>query len=57
MSILTFKPEPRFRKYQNTLASFTLIVVALAFVLFKTTFAANISLNSAQTIQFGQGVS
>jgi hypothetical protein len=53
MSILTFKPEPRFRKYQNTLASFTLIVVALAFVLSKTTFAANISLNSAQTIQFG----
>ena len=57
MSILTFKPQPRFRKHQNKLASFTLIVVALAFALFKTTFAANISLNNAQTVEYGQGVS
>lgn len=57
MSILTFKPQPRFRKHQNKLASFTLIVVALAFVLVKTTFASNISLNNAQTVEYGQGVS
>ena len=57
MSLLTFKPEPRFRKHQNKIAGLTVIVVAVAFLLFKTTFASSISLNNSQSVEYGQGVS
>ena len=57
MSILTFKPEPRFRKHQSKIAGLTIIVVAVTLLLFKTTFASNISLNNSQSLEYGQGVS
>ena len=56
MSILTFKSEPRFRKHQNKIASFALLAVALAFILFKTTLAANMTIGNGQPVEYGQGV-
>ncbi len=57
MSSFNFQPPSKLRTHQRTLASLTLVVVALAFALFKTTFASNISLNNSQSVEYGQGIS
>ena len=56
MSLLSFQPAPRFKNLQNKIASVTIVGVVLAFVLVKSTFSANISLNNASAIEYGQGI-
>ena len=56
MSLLSFQPAPRFKNLQNKIASVTIVAVVLAFVLVKSTFSANISLNNASAIEYGQGI-
>ena len=57
MSLINFRSSSRFNWNQNRIASFTVVIMVSAFFLFKSTFAANITLNNGQTVEYGQGVS
>jgi hypothetical protein len=48
-------PEPKSKGPRNV-AILTSIVVALTMILFRTTLASNISINTSGTVEFGQGV-
>ena len=56
MSLLNFTSRRPGFKNNKFLASATIIAVSVTFLLLKTTFAANISLNNGQSVEYGQGV-